>query len=130
VIPRGIRNFNPGNIRKDGTPWLGLDPEGQDPDFCVFIEPEYGIRAMVKILQRYKSYGINTIHACISRWAPSSENDTQAYIDAVCKECSVGPDDPVDLDVIMPTLLKAIIQHECGIMPYTDQTINAGIALA
>jgi hypothetical protein len=125
-----LRNFNPGNIRKDGTPWLGMDPEGADPDFVTFIDPEHGIRAMVKILRRYKSYGIDTIHQAISRWAPATENDTQAYIAAVCRDCSVSPDDVVDLDVIMPTLLKAIIQHENGQQPYTDQTINAGISLA
>lgn len=130
MIPRGIRNFNPGNIRRDGTPWLGTADEQTDPDFVTFIDPEHGIRAMVKILQRYKSYGIDTIHQAISRWAPNTENDTQAYIAAVCKECSVGPDDKVDLDAIMPTLLKAIIQHENGQQPYTDQTINAGISLA
>lgn len=130
MIPRGIRNFNPGNIRRDGTPWLGMADEQTDHDFVTFIDPEHGIRAMVKILKRYKSYGIDTIHQAISRWAPSVENDTQAYIDAVCKECSLGPDDPVDLEQIMPMLLKAVIQHENGQMPYTDQTIYAGIALA
>lgn len=130
MIPRGIKNFNPGNIRRDGTPWLGMAADQPDPEFVSFIEPEYGIRAIVKIMQTYKSHGINTISEAISRWAPPVENNTQAYIDAVCADCSVAPNDPIDLDAIMPTLVKAIIVHENGQNPYTDQTINAGISLA
>ena len=39
---RGIRNNNPGNIRK-GEKWKGLSPIQNDSSFCVFKSPEYGI---------------------------------------------------------------------------------------
>jgi hypothetical protein len=129
-VPRGIRNFNPGNIRRDGTPWLGLADDQSDPEFCVFTDPEHGIRAIVKIMRSYKARGLYTIKQAIARWAPPVENDTSAYVDAVCAGCNVFPDTVVDFDEIMPQLVKAIIQHENGQQPYTDQTINAGIALA
>ena len=71
---RGIRNNNPGNIRW-GSAWQGLKVDGkeQDKDFCVFIAPEYGIRAMCKILLNYsRLYKINTVAGIIHRWAPPS----------------------------------------------------------
>ena len=48
VTARGIRNNNPGNIRKSAIQWRGETPAAlkQDPDFEEFIAPEWGIRAM------------------------------------------------------------------------------------
>jgi len=107
-----------------------MRPVQEDPAFVQFTSPEYGIRAIVKIMRSYKRLGIDTIRRVILRWAPPSENNTDSYIAAVCAECSVGPDDIVDLDQVLPLLIRAIIWHECGVQPYTDTQINQGIALA
>jgi hypothetical protein len=104
--------------------------EQSDPDFVTFTSPVYGIRAIVRIMKTYEERGINTIAEAISHWAPMTENDTPAYIDAVCAECSVTMNQPVDFNTIMPQLVKAIIQHENGEQPYSDDIINQGIALA
>jgi hypothetical protein len=128
--PRGIRNFNPGNIRHGSITWLGMAPQQTDPAFIQFVSPEYGIRAIARILRNYKAIGLNTIAQAISRWAPYSENNTDAYIAAVCRECSVGPDDVVDYDALMPLIVKAIIWHENGVCPYTDAQIADGIRMA
>lgn len=127
---RGIRNFNPGNIRRNATVWMGMAAIQNDPSFVVFVAPEYGIRAIAKIMRSYRALGLNTIREVVRRWAPPSENNTDAYVAAVCAECSVGPDDTIDLDNVMPLLVKAIIYHENGVCPYTDEQINSGIALA
>src|SRR5574337_876096 len=82
---RGIRNNNPGNIRKSSEPWRGLAAakDQKDPAFFTFETPEWGIRAMAVILRTYQTkYGLRTIRAIIGRWAPSAENDTDAYVDA------------------------------------------------
>jgi len=123
MIPRGIRNMNPGNIRKSDTDWVGLSAEQTDPDFFQFMSPIFGIRAIVKILLHYQAAGICTIPQAINRWAPPSENDTSAYIAAVEAVCSSF--DPRD-----PNLIKAIIQHENGQQPYDDGTIQHAISLA
>lgn len=128
--PRGVRNNNPGNIRKNSTVWMGMAAAQTDSSFVQFVAPEYGIRAIAKIMKSYRALGLNTIREVIRRWAPPSENNTDSYVAAVCAECSVKPDDTVDLDTIMPLLVKAIIWHENGGCPYTDQQINAGIGLA
>lgn len=52
-IARGERNNNPGNIRH-GSKWRGLSIEQADREFCQFVSPEYGIRAIYKLLQTYQ----------------------------------------------------------------------------
>lgn len=131
ITARGIRNNNPGNIRRvPGTTWAGESQTQSDPSFVVFSEPQYGIRAIARILRSYQRQGIDTIHEAINRWAPPNENNSVAYVDAVCKECAVGPDDNVKLESILPQLIKAIIRHENGGQPYSDEQIIEGILIA
>jgi hypothetical protein len=137
LVPRGIRNNNGGNLRRvGGMVWKGQEQTQTDPDFVQFVTAEYGIRAIVRILRSYKREGLNTIGKAISRWAPTSENNTAAYIKAVCDGCNIPASDHapqdvvVDYDAIMPALVKAIILHENGQMPYSDDQISKGISLA
>jgi hypothetical protein len=130
IIPRGIRNRNPGNIRRDGTHWEGMSPNQDDPDFVVFTDPKYGIRAITRILRHYKADGLNTVRAAISRWAPPSENNTEGYIAAVACNCGIPSTLVIDFDQFMPDMVTAIIRHENGMQPYDDATIQSGIALA
>lgn len=130
AIPRGVRLNNPGNVRRDGTDWQGMAACQSDPEFVEFVAPEYGIRAIVRILRSYKAEGLTTITQAISRWAPHTENPTDVYIKNVCGHCGVNADTVVDFNAIMPSLVKAIIWQECGEMPYTDSLIERGIAMA
>ena len=140
--PRGIRNNNPGNIRW-GEDWKGLIPQAQstDKDFCQFYDVKWGIRALVKVLLNYSkrpgmpgvgNSGIDTVREIISRWAPPNENNTEAYIQSVAKTCGVRPNDVIDLTDknLMLNMVKAIIQHENGVQPYTDAILLEGIGLA
>ncbi len=128
---RGLRNNNPGNIRKSSDHWQGLAAEQPDPEFFTFVAPEYGIRALVKILARYANvYGLVTVRGIISRWAPPSENDTESYIRSVSSRLGVGSDDRLNVRERMPDLVAAIIHHENGIQPYSMATIDKGISLA
>ncbi|OWO87210.1 structural protein [Photorhabdus luminescens] len=132
-MSRGIRNNNPGNIRW-GDNWQGLVPESQrtDKSFCQFVSPEYGIRAMIKVIQNYhRKYGINTISGIISRWAPPNENNTDAYINHVCKDTEVTGDQVVDVfnKVFMTKLIKSVITMENGSQPYNDAVIDKAFSL-
>lgn len=142
TTPRGIRNNNPGNIRW-GDSWKGLVPKEKRTDsaFCQFVSPEYGIRAMTRVLRNYTKYAgqpnvgnvrIDTVREIISRWAPPNENDTESYINSVSKALGVKANDPIDVFTkqVMLKLLKAIIAHENGQQPYSDAQITAGIDLA
>jgi hypothetical protein len=131
--PRGIRNNNPGNVRKGKDRWTGLAPQQTDPDFCVFTSPEYGIRCLVKLLLTYQEkYGCDTVGKIISRWAPKSENDTGGYINHVAGSLGVRADQPLDLrdPTYMLAMLKAIILHENGQQPYSFETLKRGMELA
>ncbi|EDK2438638.1 hypothetical protein CIX31_19025 [Salmonella enterica subsp. enterica serovar Panama] len=48
--------------------------------FAVFPSLDEGVLAAAKQLQIYGTKGINNIHDIISKWAPSNENNTKAYI--------------------------------------------------
>lgn len=83
MIPRGIRNNNPLNIRR-GSNWIGLSKTQNDPSFCQFDSITYGLRAGLIIIRTYMmKYNLHSIHSIVSRWAPPKENDTDAYVKSV-----------------------------------------------
>ena len=127
-LPRGIRNKNPGNI-KLGTDWDGLAAEQSDPTFCTFSEAVMGIRALMRILLTYRfTHDKKNIDSIIRRWAPPSENDTEAYIKFVAKRMEIEPMDDIDnsIEAYLP-LVKSIIQMENGMQPYDDELIVEGM---
>ena len=139
-LPRGIRGNNPGNIDRTGTKWQGMaaDQSG-DPRFIVFDAPEWGIRAIVRVLRTYyDKHGLRTVKGIINRWAPPVENDTEAYFVTVAKKLGVDPGEQIDIDDLdtLRTLVKAIIRHENGRGPepdggwYSDDVIDEGIRRA
>ncbi|HFQ8725603.1 TPA: hypothetical protein ACHTI0_002461 [Enterobacter kobei] len=129
---RGIRNNNPGNLEFSKTnPWVGQT--GDDGRFAKFETPEHGIRALGRNLLSYQRQGIDTVSDIITRWAPPSDNNnTDAYIQAVCAQLGVTADQ--QLDASNPDTLKAlcaaIIQHENGSQPYSDQQLATGVSAA
>lgn len=135
---RGIKNNNPGNIERNTIKWQGMAPDQSgDSRFIVFADPKWGIRAIAKILNNYAKGDVDTIKEIISKWAPPSENNTQAYINAVAAEVKKDPnvelDDPVTKRIpsyIMAELVHAIIMHENGYCPYTAAQILEGVELA
>ena len=132
MIPRGIRNHNPGNIRH-GDKWQGLSVEQTDSSFCVFDAPEYGIRALAKILLNYeRKYGLNTVRKIINRYAPEVENDTASYVASVAGQLGVTADEVIDINdtAVMLVLVKAIIRHENGCQPYDNEVLIKGIRMA
>lgn len=130
-LARGIRNNNPGNIEK-GIAWKGIDAAktAQESRFIVFTAPEWGLRAMARLLKNYQRlYGLSTVRGIINRWAPPTENDTGAYVNAVARALSVDPDASISVETSLPALLKAIVRHENGSQPYPDSLIARGIEL-
>jgi len=131
ITSRGIRNNNPGNIRLSNTTWQGQVPAAQQTDgsFIQFISPEYGIRAIAKIMDSYAARGLNTVQSIINRWAPPTENDTGAYVQAVSNSMGVDPNAAISR-ADYPALIAAIINHENGSQPYTSAEIDSGVSMA
>jgi len=125
---RGIRNNNPGNIKKSNTKWQGKI--GEDGKFEIFDTPENGIRALTRIIKTYNNkYKLNTISGIITKWAPPRENDTKTYIKNVSNRVGINPNDKINVNdkTLMSKLIKAIIQQENGNMPYDDSVILSGV---
>lgn len=68
---------NPANLRYAAGYETANTRSGK---FAVFPSLGEGVLAAAKQLQIYGTKGINNIHDIISKWAPSNENNTKAYI--------------------------------------------------
>ena len=127
---RGLRNNNPLNIRHSADRWQGARKEQTDQSFVQFESMAYGYRAAWKTLDTYykrlkerkKHFTVENI---IARWAPPTENDTQAYIHTVLRLTSLGgmenlpqPSRGVDTERLV-CLMAAMTTMECGI-PYKE----------
>lgn len=145
--PRGIRNYNPGNIdRVAGVRWQGQAQQQTDSRFVQFIDPRWGIRAIARVLITYQDKRraadgsrIDSVREIIERWAPAHENDTSAYANQIAKALGVGVDDErVDVydHATLRALVQAIIRHENGPGPlpggawYGNPLIDEALALA
>ncbi|HGN9444691.1 TPA: hypothetical protein ACK0KV_003734 [Raoultella ornithinolytica] len=129
---RGVRNNNPGNLEASSSnPWVGQT--GSDGRFAKFETPEHGIRALGRNLISYQRQGIDTVSDIINRWAPPSDNnDTTAYIKAVCAQLGVTADQPLDASNpdTLQALCAAIIKHENGSQPYSADQLSTGVSAA
>lgn len=97
-LPRGLRNNNPGNIRRNSDVFQG-EKTSSDREFKQFKSMAYGYRAIFKILSNYgRNYHLKTIRQMIGRWAPENENDTGAYVKAVSDYAGIPADDPIDIN--------------------------------
>ena len=106
MIPRGIRNNNPLNIRRSKDQWKGMSKTQNDRSFCQFETLEYGWRAAFYLLTRtyYHKYRLYTIRGIISRWAPPQDNnDTSAYIANVSRLTGIDPDEPIGIPSEKPS---------------------------
>lgn len=145
MTARGIRNNNPGNIdfnpRNKWQGQLGIEEGVPKPRFARFSEPEWGIRAMAKLLLNYRGRdgmpnvgapGIDTVREVINRWAPGHENNTEAYIRAVASAMGVAPDQPLALhdEKDLVPLVFEIIHHENGFNPYDASVVKEGVRRA
>lgn len=144
-LPRGIRNHNPGNIlRSPSVTWQGQAPAAAqtDPEFVVFTAPEWGLRAICRILISYRDrHAIRTPGAIAHRWAPPQHrlpdgrvvpNHTDAYARALAAAVGASTDTILDVrdPAIMGALLAAIVRQENGQQPYGPELLRRAMDLA
>lgn len=123
--PRGIRNYNPGNIRAGSEKWQG-EVGRDDKGFVIFDSERNGLRALAKLLINYQlKHNLQTIRQIITRWAPPVENNTPAYVNAVAVDMHTHVDAPLNLrdPETLDQLVRAIVLHENGCFPYTARTL-------
>lgn len=89
---RGQRNNNPGNLRYAGqTESTGKDDKG----FAIFPTPMAGWRAMHRQIAKDQSRGFTLIQF-VNKYAPTSENDTNRYLDFMCINLHAEKDTPME----------------------------------
>jgi hypothetical protein len=102
--PIGLRNNNPGNLKPGGR-------------FANFASMQDGIDYTDANLQKYAKMGDDSVRKVIARWAPPSENNTDAYVSAVAKGLGVKPDEKIDLSspLVRHLMASEIFKHENGL---------------
>ncbi|WP_192974204.1 lytic transglycosylase [Serratia marcescens] len=130
--PRGIRNNNPGNLNYVGQNGATLE-EHSTPRFARFNSAFEGFAALGKQIKAYyngtsKAAGyqkLQSVEDIISRFAPASENNTQAYINKLSKMLGVGRGDLLNIQdpQVLATLMNGITQIENGKNPYAPEMV-------
>lgn len=128
-LPRGYRNNNPLNVRKNAANlWKGKVVPGSDPAFEQFVSMAYGYRCGLYLLRKYIRQGNNTIRKIISKWAPASENNTSGYISHVSQRTGINADTiiaPTDRETLC-RIAYAMAWSENGKAPLSMADIYAG----
>ena len=117
-MSRGLRNNNPGNIRRSRVRYKGEVQPSRDPEFKEFSTMAYGYRAMFVLLDTYRSrYGLNTIRQMLNRYAPPEENFTEGYVRFVADYSGVMPDEIIDTraEMDMIPIVSAMSKIENGV---------------
>ena len=117
-MSRGLKNNNPGNIRRSKTRYVGEISPSTDAEFKQFESVAYGYRAMFVLLDSYRRrYSLSTIRQMINRYAPPSENFTEGYIRFVAQRTGIRPDEVLDTrsERDMVPIVMAMSEIENGV---------------
>lgn len=115
-LNRGLRNNNPGNIRKTTIKWPGKVSNPLDTAFESFDTMSNGVRAALRNAHTHWNRGKNSIAALVTIWAPPFENNTSAYVAAVSKAAGIpsGKQFAWGNNETTAKIMLAIFQHENG----------------
>lgn len=128
---RAERNFNPGNLNYAGQAGATLE-SGSGARFAKFASEEEGIAALVRQLRLYQQRGIDTIGEIVKKYAPPSENDTQAYIASMVRWTGLSADEKLDFNDTdtVRRMVQGISRKEGRFTPLSEGQIMSGIGIA
>ena len=132
-LARGIRNNNPGNLRVRGASrgeWIGQ--KGNDHHgFLTFYRPVEGLHALACALVEHAGRDhVNTVVGLVAEFSPGGESSERSYSKYLAEELDVGEFEKINIPDRLEPLMRAIIQYECGGMPYTQEQLTDAIPLA
>ena len=122
-MSRGLRNCNPGNIRRSRVRYRGEVVPSRDVEFKEFATMADGDRAMFVLLDTYRRrYGFITIRQMLSRYAPPEENFTESYIRIVSQRTGIDADSRVNTRLAsdMIPIVRAMSEVENGVAAVID----------
>jgi hypothetical protein len=113
------KNNNPVNLRYKGQ----RESIGKgEKDFALFSTPMAGWRAAHSQIALDITRGL-TIREFIFKFAPPSENNTNAYLDFVCKELNVAPEE--ELSYVSKYALAGVMAKIEGYYDKPSETVEA-----
>jgi hypothetical protein len=136
--PIGIKCNNPLNVSTAG--WQGEVGIYNNPEReAIFVDTQHGLRAAaLNLYSYYKTHGLHTIRAIISRWAPSNDpnanNDPNSYANFVARKTGINADTVFELNgTNIKSIMKAMAIIEQGanyaaLIP--DSDYDEGIKMA
>lgn len=129
-LTRAERNNNPGNIEDGPFARRQYGYVGGDGRFAKFSSAEAGFAAMENLLRGrgYAGGGRNTISKIIHKYAPSSENNVNAYVGAIERATGIGRNTPLSAAQIR-AVSRAMARHEGyrgGSVPISAGSAYAG----
>lgn len=118
MLPKGIRQKNPGNIRySDRNKWQGAARQPEGEPFCFFNTPVWGLRALaVLLITYYDRYDADTIEKIIERFAPDHENPTADYVAHVSRKAAIPAGEVINLHdyATLLGIMRGIVTFENG----------------
>ena len=118
-MSRGLRNCNPGNIRRGSFRYKGEKAESSDSAFRQFESMEWGYRAMFVLLHTYSvKHKCCTLREIINRYAPPIENHTENYIRRVACATHLALDEDISTTngAVMTSVVAAMSEVENGVV--------------
>ena len=107
---------NPFNIRYNSSNhWLGQI--GVLRNFCHFESEFFGVRAGFIVLKNYIKNGFNTPKKIIERFAPSIENDVNAYLSYCCEASNLLQDTIINNSFDLFKFGVAMMYYESSYIP-------------
>src|SRR5690348_200407 len=107
---RARRNHNPGNINwgrfamTHGATKIEETPyTNESPRFAFFPSDQIGWEAMSSLLEAH--YLGLTVKQAIYKWAPPTENNSEAYCENVCRWTGLTPDTVLTSALLAPPTL-------------------------
>jgi hypothetical protein len=141
---RNVRNNNPGNIKiNKANDWNGSISNPSDKTFESFQTPEYGVRALNKVVDA-NIKATNNFEEFVNRYASEpSEQDyfkqtgklkphLQNYAESLARSQQIDTSTNFPKSLDKKALLRAIIRHEGGqesLSYYDDSVLDAGLKL-
>lgn len=108
--------YNLGNIRTSNIDWQGKTTPFKG--FESFATPEAGAAAMFKNLSSYAKATPNmTLAGAIAKWAPPSENKTDAYIQYVAEKAGLDKETLLS-DILSDPQTAARVMYAMGTMEH------------
>jgi hypothetical protein len=133
-MSRGFDCNNPMDLEvNEHFCWQGEIRPTTDPSgvLCDFDTPISGLRAgALDLYNQQALHSLNTWTEVITKYAPPSENDTEAYIAAMCAGTGVGPNDQIDLSdpSFLAKACHLVIIQEQGKDPYINGEVEKAIS--